>query len=173
MEGENLTNEIVESGEVNSETSTCVEAPIEEPPREEESKDNAAVSEEEKREKWFEEDREKFYKDYPENTIDELLKDKRFVKYAEKRIGVDAMSDIYADYLSLVEEIRGTAKKEAEDEMNKILAKQKATPGSLTEVSSTPQNEFYTIEEIKKMSADYIDEHWEKVQRSIQRARKQ
>jgi|GEM_PF-5037697 len=136
------------------------------------AKDMDVSEDDESSDQWFKEDREDFYGKYPDNNIDELLTDKRFLKYAEKRIGKDKMSEIYEDYTSLVNDLEAKIKSDFENAVKIKEAKAKASPGSLTEVSATSTPEYYTLDEIKKMSAEYIDEHWEKVQRSIQRAKK-
>lgn len=138
------------------------------------AKDEADEEErrEKEREEWFEKDRENFFSTYPDVDIDKVLSDGRFVRFATHRVGVDPLSDIYADYKSVIDELEAKAKEEAKVEWEKKMAKQNASPGSLTEIKAEIESEYYTLDEIKKMSAEYIDEHWDKVRRSIQRAKK-
>ena len=121
---------------------------------------------------WFAKDRDNFYKEYPENNLNELLEDDRFLRFAGGRVGVQPMSKIYKDYTEILQELRVAEQEKARKEQERRAAKAQASPGSLTEVASSPVSEYYTIEEIRKMTAEQIDSHWEKVQRSIQRAKK-
>ncbi|MBQ7653384.1 MAG: hypothetical protein IJS93_03335 [Clostridia bacterium] len=137
----------------------------------EESEEPLDESGEETR-KWFAADREKFLESYPDVDLMKLLEDEKFVRFVGNRAGVEPLKDIYADYEELKGELLALAREQAKAEYEKRLAKRGASPGSLTELKTQTDGEYYTIDEIKKMSADYIDEHWDKVQRSIQRAKK-
>ena len=69
------------------------------------------------------------------------------------------------------EQEKQAAKEEAERKAAEILARQKSTPGSLSGTHQTDL-EYYTSEQLDKLSQKEMDANWEKVERSYERIRK-
>lgn len=78
---------------------------------------------------------------YPNVKMSELLANERFVKFAGKRVGNEALSDIYADYLSFTSDIENAA----EEKQRAKSAKKKASPGSLTGNGDTTKQSYETM----------------------------
>lgn len=78
---------------------------------------------------------------YPNVKMSELLANERFVKFAGKRVGNEALSDIYADYLSFTSDIENAA----EEKQRAKSAKKKATPGSLTGNGDSAKQSYETM----------------------------
>lgn len=121
---------------------------------------------------WYKRDKEAFDRAYPELDKEVLFSDKAFLSFAEGKVGLESLSQIYSDYSSLIESVRERAIAEAEREFENRLAKAKATPGSLTEMADASDNGYYTLEEMKRMSQAYVEEHWDKVRESLKRINK-
>jgi hypothetical protein len=78
---------------------------------------------------------------YPNVKMSELLANERFVKFAGKRVGNEALSDIYADYLSFTSDIENAA----EEKQRAKSARKKASPGSLTGNGDSTKQSYETM----------------------------
>lgn len=78
---------------------------------------------------------------YPNVKMSELLANERFVKFAGKRVGNEALSDIYADYLSFTSDLESAV----EERQRAKSAKKKATPGSLTGNGDSAKQSYETM----------------------------
>jgi hypothetical protein len=108
-----------------------------------------------------------FVKDFPDVSLADLNKDPRFLKFAKGKIGIIPLSEVYSDFQEFIEELDSEADKKARS----LMAKAKATPGVTTTEKS--DNEYYTIEEIKKMPQAEISKNWDKVLKSLAKVRSQ
>ena len=109
-----------------------------------------------------------FAKDFPEVSLSELNKNERFLKFAKGKIGIIPLSEVYSDFQEFIEELDSEADKKARS----LMAKAKATPG-VTTTTEKSDNEYYTIEEIKKMPQAEISKNWDKVLKSLAKVRSQ
>lgn len=121
---------------------------------------------------WYKRDKEAFDKAYPELDKEELFSNRDFLNFAEGKVGVRGLADIYSDYNLLVKTIREKAFEEAEREFENRISKAQSTPGSLTEVADVSDNGYYTLEEMKRMSQEFVEAHWDKVRESLRRINK-
>lgn len=69
-----------------------------------------------------------FAKEMPDVDLKVLFNDPKFRTFARGKLGVMRLKEVYADYSTLTE----TAENDAELKAKRIVAKQKASPGSLT-----------------------------------------
>lgn len=114
------------------------------------------------------EDALQFVKDFPDVSLSELNKNERFLKFAKGKIGIIPLSEVYSDFQEFIEELDSEADKKARS----LMAKAKATPG-VTTTTEKSDNEYYTIEEIKKMPQAEISKNWDKVLKSLAKVRSQ
>lgn len=103
-----------------------------------------------------------FHSKYPDVNIEELFKDDNFRAYAEERVFKEPMANIYGGYRKLIDSI---VKKEKETVARQI-ASSKATPGSLGG-NEAPPSEFFTKEEVKKMTPEEVHIHFDKIRKSM------
>lgn len=87
------------------------------------------------------EDALQFVKDFPDVSLADLNKDQRFLKFAKGKIGNLPLSEIYGDY----QEFIGEFENETEKKARKILARQKSTPGSLSDKSDNKTINYATM----------------------------
>lgn len=137
-----------------------------------EKNDETLSIEQNEKDKWYVEDRDKFIEKYPQIQTEELFTDESFIKFANGKVGNESMTDIYEGYLSLCDEIEKRTLEKAEKEFANRIAKAKATPGSLTE-NTQKSDALYSLEEMKNMSRKAIEANWDKVQRSIRNLKKE
>lgn len=69
-----------------------------------------------------------FAKEMPDVDLKVLFNDPKFRTFARGKLGVMSLKEVYADYSTLT----ATAENDAEMKAKRIVAKQKASPGSLT-----------------------------------------
>ena len=72
-----------------------------------------------------------FAEKYPDVEMQTLFTNEKFLKFAGKRVGKEALSDIYADYLSFTSEYEVEAERKAVQKQREKSARAKASPGSL------------------------------------------
>ena len=113
-------------------------------------------------EAWFANDRASFIKNHPEVNLDELIKDPNFQSYADGKVRRVPLSEIYEGYLKLTKSVDGKAK----DLAAQALANRQASPGSAAS-SGTADSDFYTAEQVRKMSRKEIHENYEKIRKSM------
>lgn len=124
-------------------------------------------SEEQKKSEWFIKDKEDFATKYPDVTIDELAKDKGFMKFAKGKIGNIAMAEIYSDYNDLVADLQAEKEKEAKAKVKQIIANKNASPGSVA--SNTTTNDFFSRDQVKAMSQEEVNKNYEKIRESMKK----
>ena len=94
----------------------------------EEAQKAAEAAQAQKQEEWFNRDFAEFEEKHPDVDFGRLQADKTFQVFAEGKIGHQSLSKIYDDFLS----VAGNYEAKAEKKAQKLLAKAKASPGSLT-----------------------------------------
>lgn len=122
--------------------------------KEEIAKNEQARSQEE----WIKNDSEDFKSKHPEVDLGELVNNEIFQKFAEGKIGTTPMAKIYENFIDFAKAYEKKAKIQAAQ----MVANKKASPGTLTSPGQS-ENGFYTIEEVKKMSAEEMRKNWDKV----------
>ncbi|MBQ4585104.1 MAG: hypothetical protein IJA82_02720 [Clostridia bacterium] len=107
-----------------------------------------------------------FAQKYADVDVKELLADETFRAFADGKLETRSLSEVYEQFLpikNMIDEKRKRIEQEATD-----LANKKASPGSL----SSPQpnaEEFFTKEQVLKMSADDIKKNFDKIRKSQER----
>lgn len=113
-------------------------------------------------EAWFANDRASFIKNHPEVNLDELIKDPNFQLYADGKVRRVPLSEIYEGYAKLTKSVDGKAK----DLAAQAIANRQASPGSAAS-SGTTDSDFYTQEQVRKMSRKEIHDNYEKIRKSM------
>ena len=113
-------------------------------------------------EEWLENDYRDFRTKHPKVDLNELAKDKSFELFATNLVGKKPMSEIYDSYQNFVNQV----KREQGEVKARELANAKASPGSLTS-TETDSNNFFTFEEVNKMSREEVHKHYEKIMASM------
>lgn len=129
--------------------------------REEKNKTNFNASK--LNEEQIKEDAVLFQKTYPNVKIADLQNDSRFIKFSEGKLDVLPLTKVYGDYLDFVKEIDAEVDKKA----RKLFAKAKSSPGPQETSSQTQDSEYYTLDQIKKMSQKEVSQNFEKVEKSL------
>ena len=111
---------------------------------------------------WYASDRASFVKNHPDVNLDELIKDPNFQSYADGKVGRVPLSDIYKGYTALTKAVDGKAK----DLAAQALANRQASPGSAASSGAT-ESDFYTAEQVRKMSPKEIHENFKKIRASM------
>ena len=75
------------------------------------------------------------------------------------------MAEIYDSYQDLVSKIR----KEENNAAARQVANAKATPGSLTSSETDSSNDFYSVEQVKKMSQEEVHKNYDKIMASMKK----
>ncbi len=109
-------------------------------------------------------DIEEFATAHPTVNINEMFEDEMFMSFAEGKLGIKSLSEIYSSYLPF-EEAMTNAKREAEKKAHAQAVAQAAV-GSLTNASTPPEGEFFTKEQVLKMSPKEVHDNYEKIRRS-------
>lgn len=128
--------------------------------RKEREKSEAAKKEEQSKE-WYREDRANFSAKYPDVDLNTLIKDEQFQAFAEGKVGVQPLSDIYAGYLKMT----SAYEKKARQMARQMVANKKASPGAL-KTSGTPGG-FYTRDQVKNMSREEVHNNYDKIRESM------
>ena len=106
---------------------------------------------------------EEFTTAYPTVNVNDVLQDENFRSFAEEKLDKKSLSEVYASYLE-IEEAELKAQKEAH---SKAVAS--AAVGSLTNASEPADKDFFTIEQVKKMSEKEISDNYDKIRKSQER----
>ena len=114
------------------------------------------------KDEWFANDRASFVKNHPDVNISELLRDPNFQGYADGKVGRVPLSDIYKGYTALTRAVDGKAK----DLAAQAIANRQASPGSAA-TSGTADSDFFTADQVRKMSQKEIHENYEKIRASM------
>ena len=125
-------------------------------------KDEIAKNEQARsQEEWIKKDSEDFKSKHPEVDLGELITNEVFQKFAEGKVGTTPMAKIYENFVDFTKAYEKKAKLQAAQ----MVANKKASPGTLTSPGQS-ENGFYSIEDVKKMSAEEMRKNWDKVQAS-------
>lgn len=110
---------------------------------------------------WYVKDRKDFSNKHPEVNLKELTEDKQFQRYAQGKVGVLPLSEIYEGFIDIVSESENKAKKIAKQ----MVANSKATPGALS-TAGTAESTFFTKEQVLGMTKEEISKNYEKIKES-------
>lgn len=113
---------------------------------------------------WFARDREAFIAAHPEVELGELIRDERFRIFCDGKVGAMPLTEIYQGYQALLATFDESAKSLAAQ----TLANKLASPGRLSG-SGTAQSDYYSCEDVRRMSPSEISENYEKIRRSMAR----
>ncbi len=120
---------------------------------------------EQKKQEWFVKDRKDFEAKHPDIKLASLLEDPKFEKFSKGKVGQMPLAEIYDDFAELVGEFETTAEKKAESK----LQRQQAYSKSSVKINSTStEPAYYSMEQIKKMSAEEISKNYDKVMKSYE-----
>lgn len=129
-------------------------------------KEEAKIAEQKlKDEEWIENDYKDFKSKHPEVNLEKLALDTAFMQFAEELVGKKPMAEIYDSYQDLVSKIR----KEENNAAARQVANAKATPGSLTSSETDSSNDFYSVEQVKKMSQEEVHKNYDKIMASMKK----
>lgn len=129
-------------------------------------KEEAKIAEQKlKDEEWIENDYKNFKSKHPEVNLEKLALDTAFMQFAEELVGKKPMAEIYDSYQDLVSKIR----KEENNAAARQVANAKATPGSLTSSETDSSNDFYSVEQVKKMSQEEVHKNYDKIMASMKK----
>lgn len=115
---------------------------------------------------WYAEDREAFVAAHPEVGLESLLEDGCFLDFADGKVGNIPLAEIYEGYCRWKDALAVHRKTALVD------SARKRSPGSLRATHGAAVGEFFTLQEMQAMSADEIEAHWDKVQKSIKKLSK-
>lgn len=113
---------------------------------------------------WYRRDREDFITAHPDVSLEELIADERFRSFAKGKVGDVPMKEIYADFVALTGHYEENARRMA----SQMLANKKASPGALS-TSQSPESDYFTPEEVKKMSRDEVRANYDKIRNSMKK----
>ncbi len=116
---------------------------------------------------WYRNDQEAFIAKYPKVSLQELISDKQFQRYAHGKVGNMPLTEIYGGYLEMVSDYD----KKAERKAKQMLANQKATPGALAS-TNPPDSGFYTKEQVEKMTKAEIHKVYPQIMESMKKWKK-
>lgn len=117
-----------------------------------------------------------FKAQHPDVDIASLMKDDKFKVFSKHTLTRVPLNEIYNDFLEAFPdkspvEIAKAKQKEAELAAEaQRQANGQASPGSLGKQGDDGGQEFYSVEQIKKMSQKDVDANYEKVQKSLRKA---
>ena len=118
----------------------------------------------EKKQEWYRNDRESFMQLHPDVDLDELVADEDFREYAEGKVGVKPLSEIYSGFMRFVEKYNEKAKVRAAQ----YLANKNASPGALHNTDSA-ESDFFTADQVRAMSQEEVRKNFEKIQSSMKK----
>ncbi|MBE6664466.1 MAG: hypothetical protein E7602_08250 [Ruminococcaceae bacterium] len=107
---------------------------------------------------------EEFATVHPGVNVNDVLDDKMFKSFADGKLGKKSLADVYREYLPLKEAMTA-ARREAEKNVH-ADAVAAAAVGSVTNSSAPPEGEFFTKEQVLKMSPSEISKNYEKIRKS-------
>jgi hypothetical protein len=123
-----------------------------------ESLDAEKKAKEKSKEDWIQNDRNEFFEKYPDVDFSVLAKDDMFKMFAQGKIGNMSMASIYEGYM----EVQSAIDKKAKELAKRQIANKQASPGALSSNTEVPK-EFYTLDELKKLSKDEVRRNYDKV----------
>lgn len=109
---------------------------------------------------------EEFSTIYPNVKISDVLQNAEFNAFSKGKLGKASLALVYAQYL--LNKSNKEAKREAEEAAH-AKAVTGAAVGSLTNSSTPPEGEFFTKEQVLKMSPKEVHDNYEKIRKSQER----
>ena len=109
---------------------------------------------------WYEQDSAAFAAAYPDLDVRSLVTDPDFLDYADGKIGRMPMAEVYEGYQRMTHRLH---------ERYRVQNARAGSPGSLRQSAEDAEREYYTLAEMQGMSSRFIEQHWDKVQRSLKR----
>lgn len=114
------------------------------------------------KDEWYANDRDAFTKAHPNVNLSEILADEGFQAYADGKVGRVPLATIYEGYQKIVGRVDGKAK----DLAAQAIANKQASPGS-TAATGAAESDFFTQEQVRKMSKKEIHENYDKIRKSM------
>ena len=111
---------------------------------------------------WFENDRTAFTEKYPKVDLDALIADEDFADYADGKVGVKPLAEIYEGYLRQSARFEERARTRAAQ----AVANREASPGSLGSAGAADTG-FYTPEQVDAMSKSEVKKNLDKINESM------
>lgn len=105
-----------------------------------------------------------FQEKYGDVNIAELLNDEDFLKFGKKALEIIPLTQVYEAYLPIK-----TEKERIKAEQQKVAAlalNSKVAVGSVTSATSPVDSEYFTPEQVRKMSKEEIRKNYEKIRKS-------
>ena len=124
-----------------------------------------AIDNEKTRTENIKKDVEDFRSAFPDVNLNDLNKDKDFVKFSNKFIGKVPLKDIYEAYNGVRGSLKASAEETAKKEIAKKIAKDNSSAGNLATAGDAGAPK-YSLEQIGKMSKSEIDKNWKDVEAS-------
>lgn len=115
--------------------------------------------------RWYEEDRAAFERAHPEVKLSDLLADGDFADYAEGKVGKRPLSDIYDGYTRMQQR----HSQAAEEKAAQALANARASAGSIAGSGSSAEPDFFTEEQVRKMSQAEVHKNYAKIMKSMEK----
>ena len=128
--------------------------------RERETKANEKAQQED----WYQKDREAFVAKYPDINLNDLIADEKFSSYADGKVGIRPLSEIYEGYQALF----GGQAQQVRHMAAQMIANKKASPGALS-TSESGKKDFFSAEEVKKMSPTDIRKNYDTIRESMKK----
>lgn len=110
---------------------------------------------------------EEFSTVYPNVKINDVLQDTEFAAFADGKLGKMSLALVYSQYLldKSNKAAMANAKREA-DKAAHTQAVTNAAVGSVTNASTPPDKDFFTREQVLKMSKQEVHDNYEKIRKS-------
>lgn len=124
-----------------------------------------AIDSEKTRTENIKKDVEDFRSAFPDVNLNDLNKDKDFVKFSNKFIGKVPLKDIYEAYNGVRGSLKASAEETAKKEIARKIAKDNSSAGNLATAGDAGAPK-YSLEQIGKMSQSEIDKNWKDVETS-------
>lgn len=118
-----------------------------------------------KKEEWLQNDYNAFKTKHPDVDLKKLISDKSFELYAKDLVGEKPLSEIYESYMDIVSQYQ----KEQQNAEARNLANAKASPGSLTGSETDNSFDFFTVEQVKKMSQEEVHKNFDIIMASMKK----
>ena len=115
--------------------------------------------------RWYEEDRAAFERAHPDVKLSDLLDDGDFADYAEGKVGKRPLADIYDGYTRMQQRYSQAA----EEKAAQALANARASAGSIAGSGGAAEPDFFTEEQVRKMSQAEVHKNYEKIMKSMEK----
>ena len=107
---------------------------------------------------------QEFYEKHPDVNVQELLADEDFLKFGKDALEFIPLTKVYEAYLPIKEE---KARLKAENEKAAAMAaNSQVAVGSVTSATDPADSEFFTKEQVQKMSPEEVKKNYEKIRKS-------